>query len=346
MQTPKIFIAILVCLIGFTAMPTAALAAAGQFGDDSLERVVSAGYPLPADYVPADLVKAADYGVLTHKPGDLDEMKLRLAQDPGSSSQSANLPSRLRALMVTCEQKTGEISKLGSGYRSFDKQRVVYANHKNDGQAAVPGTSEHQAGLAADIWVGNDWLKDGSATYNCFSREAWKYGFIQSYPAGNTYLAGRYITESWHWRYVGLAAARLMHKYSKKDWPAEFLAKLAYFRWLDSHGMDENWDSLRRLVEQMIRLEEAGDDGARAFAARVSYLAERITLGRTDLGAKLAIDYCRFLAKHSLTEDIVGLRASVALLDQFHTSAEPEDRVAAKKLEKMVSLLRANVLNN
>lgn len=344
MQKIITLLVLLCVLIGFA--PHTSFAAAKQFGDDSLERVVSVEYPLPADYIPADLVRAKDFGIVTSKDPGIEEMQIRLAQDAGSTDKAANFPSRLRALMVVCEQEAGEVSRLGSGYRSFATQKIVYNNHRTDGQAAVPGTSEHQAGLAVDISVGGDWMDENSSTYQCFTDEAWKYGLILSYPKGNRYLAGRDIFEPWHWRYVGLESARLLHKYSKKDWPAEFLAKLHYFRWLDSHGMDENWDALRRAVENLIKLENVGDAGTRAYSARVSYLAERVTNGRTDIGARLAIEYYRFLAENALSENVAGLRDSTAMLAKMHASAEPRERVASKKLEKMVGLLRANVLGN
>ena len=60
---------------------------------------------------------------------------------------------------------------------------------------AIPGTSEHQLGLAVD-------LKNTFSTYAWLAENSWKYGFILSYPDGTTALTGIYY-EPWHFRYVG-----------------------------------------------------------------------------------------------------------------------------------------------
>ena len=39
---------------------------------------------------------------------------------------------------------------------------------------------------------------------------AHEFGFIERYPEGKTYLTG-YSPESWHWRYVGVDAATVVH---------------------------------------------------------------------------------------------------------------------------------------
>ena len=77
-------------------------------------------------------------------------------------------------------------------------------------EVAIPGTSEHQLGLAVDIVccvehynldaqktkVRQQWLID-----NCH-----KYGFILRYPADKTDVTG-IIYEPWHYRYVGVEVA-------------------------------------------------------------------------------------------------------------------------------------------
>ncbi len=75
---------------------------------------------------------------------------------------------------------------------------------------ALPGTSEHQLGLALDIiaefsedsWPTWQWLKDNCA----------RYGFILRYPADKTEITG-IAYEPWHFRYVGAeAAAEIMER--------------------------------------------------------------------------------------------------------------------------------------
>ena len=75
---------------------------------------------------------------------------------------------------------------------------------------AVPGTSEHQLGLAVDInadginstgWEVYDWLEE----------HCWEYGFIRRYPDDKTDITG-ISNEPWHYRYVGVDAARAITK--------------------------------------------------------------------------------------------------------------------------------------
>ena len=70
---------------------------------------------------------------------------------------------------------------------------------------AVPGTSEHQLGLAVDL---------GGATYDVFfwlQEHSWEYGFIWRYPGDKTDLTGT-AEEVWHYRYVGKEAAKEIYE--------------------------------------------------------------------------------------------------------------------------------------
>lgn len=70
---------------------------------------------------------------------------------------------------------------------------------------ALPGTSEHQLGLALDIIAEFD--ADSTATWNWLRENAWRYGFILRYPADKEEITG--ITyEPWHYRYVGVPTAQ------------------------------------------------------------------------------------------------------------------------------------------
>lgn len=60
---------------------------------------------------------------------------------------------------------------------------------------AIPGHSEHQTGLAAD-------LNGSDATYAWLGEHCWEYGFILRYPNG-CYNHTKIIYEPWHFRYVG-----------------------------------------------------------------------------------------------------------------------------------------------
>ena len=70
---------------------------------------------------------------------------------------------------------------------------------------AIPGTSEHQLGIAVDINA--DTTKSSSDdVYSWLAENAHKYGFIKRYPSDKTDITG-VINEPWHYRDVGKEAA-------------------------------------------------------------------------------------------------------------------------------------------
>jgi D-alanyl-D-alanine carboxypeptidase len=83
--------------------------------------------------------------------------------------------------------------------------------------SARPGHSEHQLGVAIDFstrsgedpWTYRDFATETRAG-EWLSANAWKYGFIMSYPKGKT-AKTCYAYEPWHYRYVGVAEAAAVH---------------------------------------------------------------------------------------------------------------------------------------
>ena len=114
-----------------------------------------------------------------------------------------------------------------SAYRSYDYQVGLFnrkvnqykATGYNDTDAyniaktivALPGTSEHNLGLAADIVTPSYMtLDDGFENTNAFawlSTHCAEYGFILRYPKDKGDITG-IIYEPWHYRYVGHSAAK------------------------------------------------------------------------------------------------------------------------------------------
>lgn len=76
---------------------------------------------------------------------------------------------------------------------------------------AVPGTSEHQAGLALDFVSSEyrrlDEKQENTKGFQWLKEHCYDYGFILRYPNGKTESTG-IIYEPWHFRYVGLKAAK------------------------------------------------------------------------------------------------------------------------------------------
>lgn len=112
--------------------------------------------------------------------------------------------------------------RIASAYRSFETQisvkeinTVKFGTTKANTFSADQGYSEHQLGTTIDFGT----LKSGlvfakfanQPEYTWLLENAYKYGFILSYPKDNGY----YIYEPWHWRFVGVALATRLHNEGK-----------------------------------------------------------------------------------------------------------------------------------
>ena len=98
---------------------------------------------------------------------------------------------------------------LDLGYERSEAERLAAQ------VVAVPGTSEHQLGLAVDIVDNGYWgLDEKQATMPAqkwLMENSWKYGFILRYPVGKTDVTG-IIYEPWHYRYVGKEVAKEIYE--------------------------------------------------------------------------------------------------------------------------------------
>jgi len=117
--------------------------------------------------------------------------------------------------------------KIISAYRSFGEQsslKGVYTVNYGSGAntfSADQGYSEHQLGTTVDFTT-----TSVGATFSGFSKtpeyewlekNAYKYGFILSYPKNNAY----YQYEPWHWRFVGESLAKRLNEEKKNFYDLE-----------------------------------------------------------------------------------------------------------------------------
>ena len=195
-----------------------------------VDRPVSMQFPLSASYAPVDLVRAASYSIPISKDPDIEEMSIRLAADPDEDAREENMPVRLAQLISLCRAESGDRISLRSGYRAYATQQELYARIGSLGTVTPPGMSEHQTGLAADIDVDGRLMRQSDKTHQCFEENAFRYGFILSYPPGNNYLPGKDTYEPWHWRYVGIRTAQLYREAGPRNKPQEFLAALPCYQ--------------------------------------------------------------------------------------------------------------------
>ena len=103
-----------------------------------------------------------------------------------------------------------------SSYRSYSYQINLYNRYvKSDGKdkadtySGRPGHSEHQTGLAIDVYNKKENYTSFEKTkeFDWMQDHAHEYGFILRFPKDKEDETG-YIYESWHYRYVGKEIAK------------------------------------------------------------------------------------------------------------------------------------------
>lgn len=146
-------------------------------------------------------------------PPDLEEL-------PGAISAQGAQYMRTEALgalreMFDAARADGFVLQVNSSFRSYQTQAdtynywvQTYGKEQADRTSARAGHSEHQLGTTADVGARGRFLEDfiGTAEADWLAENAWKYGFIISYPEGKEDITG-YAYEPWHVRYVGQGVA-------------------------------------------------------------------------------------------------------------------------------------------
>ena len=174
-------------------------------GDDLLV-LVNKQYKLPSSYAPKDLVKASKSGIRR-----------------GENYYLRNIVIPDLTRMITDAKSEGVDLSIVSGYRSYQTQIDTYnywlkMNNGNtnlvDTFSARAGHSQHQLGTAIDFSTNEIRDKLGDEFPNTkaskwLSQNAYKYGFVISYPKGYENITG-YKHESWHYRYIGVENAQNM----------------------------------------------------------------------------------------------------------------------------------------
>ena len=123
--------------------------------------------------------------------------------------------------MFDAARAEGVYPVVREGYRTEEEQQEILDNkiqtYINQGYSqsraertakewvALPGTSEHQLGIAVDINADKSKCSN-EEVYAWLAENAYKYGFILRYPLGKQEITGTSY-EPWHYRYVGEEAA-------------------------------------------------------------------------------------------------------------------------------------------
>lgn len=153
--------------------------------NSNLMMLVNGDHPLPTDY-----------------EADLEEYN--------GARMHPDMVEPYIALRDRVQRETGMRIYVSSDYRTPEEQEEILAESGGDVAAEV-GCSEHEAGLALDVYApyfgGESFLK--SSAGRRVNEICAEYGFVIRYPLGKEDVTG--ITyEPWHLRYVGAPHAKLM----------------------------------------------------------------------------------------------------------------------------------------
>lgn len=136
--------------------------------------------------------------------------------------------SAYRSVQKQAENMQSYINTLISqGYSEEEAEKQAHA------EIAMPGCSEHNAGLAMDIVSDDYWAThtdldesfEQLPQFDWLISNSWKYGFVLSYPKGKEDITG-FIYEPWHFRFVGLEHAEVIHEVYEET--GEFLTVNEY----------------------------------------------------------------------------------------------------------------------
>lgn len=154
---------------------------------DQSMMLVNTTYTLADDYVP-EVEPYGDTGVI----------------------MNVSMTEAYKSLSSAVADKTGERLLVSSDYRTAEQQKEEYES--SPAVATVPGASEHQTGLALDVYVpyyaSYGFLKSEAGRF--VDSECWRYGFIVRYPVYGEDETG-IVFEPWHIRYVGMPHAKLIY---------------------------------------------------------------------------------------------------------------------------------------
>lgn len=191
---------------------------------------VSGTAPSGEDAVPSDL--EADWKLLLVNPWNKipDDFTVNLTHFGNGQAVDERIYPDLQAMLEDARAE-GLSPIVRSSYRTTEMQEDLYANKisrlRKQGYpreeaeteaakwVAVPGTSEHQLGLAVDI-VAESYQalvrqQEDTAEQKWLIENAHRYGFVLRYPEEKSQITGIGY-EPWHYRYVGREAAKQMYE--------------------------------------------------------------------------------------------------------------------------------------
>ena len=156
--------------------------------------------------------------------------------------------------MVANAQADGVNLQVWSPFRSYAIQNDLFQKQVDrvggdEAKAATvvarPGTSEHNTGLCADFNMASDTFET-TPMYTWMCENAEDYGFILRYPKEKEHITG-VIYESWHWRFVGINAAKEINELGLTL--EEYIEQKNIEPTVDMYGDDSATDAAEQMVD-------------------------------------------------------------------------------------------------
>lgn len=182
-------------------------------GAEGYMRLVNKNNQLTAAFAPTDLIDVNSYGSI---PAYGENTKLR-KKAADALVQMYNAGAGIKYIM-------------SSGFRNFEEQTGLYKEETNKnisagmGQAeaeakagtvvALPGTSEHQLGLAVDFSIPEVVLTEdfkNTEAGKWLAANSYKYGYVLRYTQEQSAITN-IIYEPWHFRYIGYPHSEILYK--------------------------------------------------------------------------------------------------------------------------------------
>ncbi len=184
-----------------------------------------------APYIQPAAQRTEDWRLLLVNPWNTlpEDYEMKLAPLSNGLKVDERIYDDLNAMLSACRED-GLQPIVCSAYRTEATQVRLYNNKIARLRAAgwdsatllqeaarwvaVPGTSEHQTGLALDIVAASyqllDEAQEDTAEQKWLMEHCWEYGFILRFPEDKTEITGIGY-EPWHYRYVGRETAKAIH---------------------------------------------------------------------------------------------------------------------------------------
>ncbi|KAF0091153.1 MAG: serine-type D-Ala-D-Ala carboxypeptidase [Fusobacteria bacterium] len=181
-------------------------------GYDGYLGLVNRDNPLPEDYEPTDLVNMntlksiTAYGTNTYLREEAAQALAKMYNENNIGyAMTSGFRTYLMQTQLFNEKVAANISTGMTEEQAKENASTV---------VAIPGTSEHQIGLAVDFSIPGVVLTEefkNTVPGKWLSENSYKYGFVLRYTKEQTAITN-IIFEPWHFRYIGFPHSEILFK--------------------------------------------------------------------------------------------------------------------------------------